>query len=54
LRLREAFNQQVHLNIWGDGSAAGWVEMSTYDEASELIDEDALEGMSCDFGRPDR
>ena len=48
-RLREAF-KQVHLNIWGDGSAAGWVEMSTYDEAGKPIDEDALEGQSCWVG----
>ena len=30
--LRQAF-KQTHLNVWADGSAAGWIEMAVYDEA---------------------
>ncbi|WP_414474314.1 terminase large subunit [Microvirga sp. M2] len=45
-KLREGF-KQTHLNVWADGSAAGWVEMAVYDEASDPINEDALEGKTC-------
>jgi phage terminase large subunit-like protein len=45
-KLREGF-KQTHLNVWADGSAAGWIEMSIYDEASAPIDEDALEEREC-------
>jgi len=45
-KLREGF-KQTHLNIWSDGSAAGWVEMAIYDETADPIDEDALEGEPC-------
>lgn len=47
--LRRAF-QQVHLNIWGDGSAAGWVDMAIYDEAGEPLEPDALAGRSAWIG----
>lgn len=46
---REAF-RQFHLNVWLDGSAAPWVEMSVYDEGAAAIDEDALNGEPCWIG----
>lgn len=37
-RLRQAF-RQVHLNIWSDGSASGWIEMPVFDEGgAPLLD----------------
>lgn len=42
-RQRAAF-EQTHLNRWGDGSVAGWVEMEVYDEGAAPIDEELLEG----------
>lgn len=48
-RLREAF-KQTHLNIWADGNAAGWVEMSTYDEAAQPTSDEALERAPCWIG----
>jgi phage terminase large subunit-like protein len=48
-RLREAF-KQTHLNIWADGNAAGWVEMSTYDEALPATDDEDLAGVDAWIG----
>lgn len=48
-RLRQAF-KQCHLNIWADGSAAGWVDMAVYDEAAAPIDRDALAGRAAWIG----
>lgn len=48
-KLRQAF-LQTHLNIWGDGSVAGWVEMTAWDEGGSPIDEDELVGRSCWIG----
>lgn len=45
-KLREAF-KQTHLNVWADGSTAGWVEMAVYDEAAAPIDEAELQGRAC-------
>lgn len=47
--MRAAF-EQLHLNRWQDGSAAGWVEMSVYDEGAAPIDLEALEGLPCWLG----
>ncbi len=47
--MRAAF-EQLHLNRWQDGSAAGWVEMSVYDEGAAPIDLDALESLPCWLG----
>lgn len=43
---REDF-RQYHLNIWLDHSAAPFVEMSVYDEGSDAVDLEALEGEPC-------
>ncbi|MCO5129279.1 MAG: terminase large subunit [Xanthobacteraceae bacterium] len=48
-QLREGF-KQTHLNIWSDGSAAGWMDMSIYDEGAAPIDLKSLEGRSCVMG----
>jgi phage terminase large subunit-like protein len=48
-RLREAF-KQTHLNIWADGSVAGWIEMAVYDEAAAPIDPEDLEERPCWIG----
>lgn len=48
-KLRAAF-LQTHLNIWPDGSAAGWVEMDVYDEGAAPIDIEALRGRKCFVG----
>jgi phage terminase large subunit-like protein len=45
-RLRQAF-KQVHLNIWSDGAAAGWLDMAVYDECGEPIDADDYAGADC-------
>jgi phage terminase large subunit-like protein len=45
-RLRSAF-KQVHLNIWQDGAAGGWLEMSVYDDGAEPIDARDFEGLDC-------
>ncbi len=47
--LRQAF-EIYHLNRWGDGSAAGWVDMTIYDEGAAPIDMDALAGRECWVG----
>lgn len=39
--------KQTHLNIWSDGTAAGWIEASTFDEGGGPIDLDALQGRPC-------
>jgi phage terminase large subunit-like protein len=36
-RLRQAF-KQVHLNIWTDDNAAGWIEMSALDDGGAPMD----------------
>ncbi|CAA2101972.1 hypothetical protein MBUL_01449 [Methylobacterium bullatum] len=48
-QLREGF-KQTHLNIWQDGSVAGWIEMATYDEAGAKIDTEELVGEQCWIG----
>ncbi len=48
-RMRQAF-EQLHLNRWGDGSAAGWVDMLVWDEGGGPIDMDALHGRDCWIG----
>lgn len=48
-QLRNAF-KQTHLNIWSDGSAAGWMDMAVYDEGAAKIDLASLEGRSCVMG----
>jgi phage terminase large subunit-like protein len=48
-RMRIAF-EQLHLNRWGDGSAAGWVDMAVWDEGGGPIDLAALEGRDCWLG----
>lgn len=48
-RMRQAF-EQLHLNRWGDGSAAGWVDMLVWDEGGGPIDMAALEGRDCWIG----
>lgn len=48
-KLREAF-KQTHLNVWADGSVAGWVEMAVYDEAAAPFDPDEFEGCPCWIG----
>lgn len=47
--LRRAF-ETFHLNRWQDGSAAGWVEMSVYDEGASPIDPNTLAGRECWIG----
>ena len=48
-QLREGF-KQTHLNIWQDGSAAGWIEMAVYDEAGGKFDPEELTGEPCWIG----
>lgn len=48
-RLRVAF-EQLHLNRWGDGSAAGWIDMTLWDACQAPIDLDALAGRPCWIG----
>lgn len=47
--LREGF-KQTHLNIWQDGSAAGWIDMAVYDEAAAAVGDEELEGEPCWIG----
>lgn len=44
--------RQVHLNIWTDGAAAGWIEPTVYDDPamSAPIDLDALAGLPAAVG----
>ncbi len=42
--------RQYHLNIWLDHSAAPFVDMATYDEGSDPVDLDELEGQPCWLG----
>ena len=48
-RMRQAF-EQLHLNRWGDGSVAGWVDMAIWDEGGGPIDMAALKGRDCWIG----
>lgn len=48
-RMRQAF-EQLHLNRWGDGSAAGWVDMAIWDQGGGPIDMEALAGRDCWLG----
>lgn len=48
-RMRQAF-EQLHLNRWGDGSAAGWVDMLVWDEGGGPLEMEALEGRECWIG----
>jgi phage terminase large subunit-like protein len=45
----EAF-KQLHLNVWLDGSATPWLDMTIYDQGSEPVDLDAFEGEPCWLG----
>jgi phage terminase large subunit-like protein len=45
-RLRQAF-KQVHLNIWSDGAAAGWLDMAVFDEGGDPIDAADYAGADC-------
>lgn len=45
----EAF-KQLHLNVWLDGSATPWLDMGLYDQGSESIDLEELEGEPCWLG----
>lgn len=42
--------RQTHLNIWSDGTAAGWIEASTFDEGAKPIDLDSLKDRPCAVG----
>jgi phage terminase large subunit-like protein len=46
---REAF-KQLHLNVWLDHSSDPFVDMAVYDQGSDPIDLDALEGQPCWLG----
>lgn len=49
-RQREAF-RQLHLNVWMDGSASGWIDLAAYDENGELQPLDEREdGEPCWIG----
>ncbi len=39
--------RQTHLNIWGDGTASGWIEAAVYDQGAAEIDPDKLMGRRC-------
>lgn len=45
-RLRQAF-EQVHLNRWGDGAAADWLDMAVYDEGGARLEIDSRMGEEC-------
>jgi phage terminase large subunit-like protein len=47
--LRHAF-EIFHLNRWGDGSAAAWIDISIYDEGAAPVDREALRGRACWIG----
>ncbi len=46
---REAF-RQLHLNVWLDHSSDPFLDMTVYDQGSDPIDLDALEGEPCWLG----
>lgn len=47
--LRHAF-EVFHLNRWGDGSAAAWIDITIYDEGAAPVDREALRGRACWIG----
>lgn len=47
---RRAAFQQLHLNMWLDGSADPFVDMQIYDEGKHPVDIDDLEGEPCWLG----
>ncbi|MEI7605914.1 MAG: terminase TerL endonuclease subunit [Rhodospirillaceae bacterium] len=46
---QEAF-RRYYLNVWSDGAASPWIDLTLYDEAGEPIDETELLGRRCYLG----
>lgn len=46
---REAF-KRLYLNMWSDGAAAPWLDMSVYDEGAGPVALDSLKGNPCWLG----
>ena len=46
---REAF-KRLYLNMWADGAAAPWLDMSVYDEGAQPVDLTDYEGAPCWIG----